>query len=438
MLDDPTIDKAGTGAERRPRAWRRWRRDRHRWTLVSSSIAAPLLVAACGDGSSGDSSLIVRDSAGIEIVESVAAASTSGAPWRVSTAPILEIGAADGPDPYQLDRVSGVVRLSDGRIAVADGGSRRIRYYDESGRHIVDAGGSGGGPGEFEALSSVVLMPGDSVGGWDPGAKRLSIFDVDGQFGRAVTFDRVAGFSASLQGVFADGSVVISPGQDVQALMGLEPGEYRRTVVYLRFAGDGALVDTVAAAQGPEMVAYREGASFGNRPVLFGRDHHVTLAGDRFYAGDSDAFEIGVSASDGAPLRLIRRPGDPRPVTRAELEEAVRRAAEGQARSRRMLAERTGGELPEPDLADFAHRETYPAFNQLLVDTEDNLWVQAYPPPGTERREWSVFDPDGRWLGTLQTPEGLEIYQIGSDYLLGRWQDELDVHYVRMYRLTKS
>jgi hypothetical protein len=48
-----------------------------------------------------------------------------------------------------------------------------------------------------------------------------------------------------------------------------------------------------------------------------------------------------------------------------------------------------------------------------------------------------VFDRDGRYLGTVETPAGFYVHQIGADFVLGRWLDELDVEYVSMHRLEK-
>jgi hypothetical protein len=49
-----------------------------------------------------------------------------------------------------------------------------------------------------------------------------------------------------------------------------------------------------------------------------------------------------------------------------------------------------------------------------------------------------VFDPEGVWLGTVEVPPGLRIYEIGPDYMLGRWDDELGVEHIRSYRLIKD
>ena len=47
------------------------------------------------------------------------------------------------------------------------------------------------------------------------------------------------------------------------------------------------------------------------------------------------------------------------------------------------------------------------------------------------------FDPDGRWLGTVEMPAGPRVREIGDDYVLGTATDELDVEHVRLHRLVK-
>jgi hypothetical protein len=69
-----------------------------------------------------------------------------------------------------------------------------------------------------------------------------------------------------------------------------------------------------------------------------------------------------------------------------------------------------------------------------LAEHTPAIWDGAVPPG---RRPWSVFDPTGRWLGTVEMPEGLRVTQIGPDYVVGVWQDSWDVSYVRVYRIQK-
>jgi hypothetical protein len=74
-----------------------------------------------------------------------------------------------------------------------------------------------------------------------------------------------------------------------------------------------------------------------------------------------------------------------------------------------------------------------------VLDRAGNLWVEDYVRPGDEGPpRWNVFGPDGVQLAAVSTPPGFHIYEIGTDYLLGTWKDELDVEYVRIHALLKS
>jgi len=54
-----------------------------------------------------------------------------------------------------------------------------------------------------------------------------------------------------------------------------------------------------------------------------------------------------------------------------------------------------------------------------------------------ELTHFQVFDPSGRWLGGLELPVGGQVTEIGSDYLLGIWTDDLEIQSIRMYGLNK-
>jgi len=88
--------------------------------------------------------------------------------------------------------------------------------------------------------------------------------------------------------------------------------------------------------------------------------------------------------------------------------------------------------------------EAFPAYRDLMVDSEGNLWVEAYRKPdesrlgGNDEARWTVFDPTGRMLGDMLMPEGLDIYQIGTDFVLGRWTDDLDVQHAVVYELFRD
>lgn len=93
-----------------------------------------------------------------------------------------------------------------------------------------------------------------------------------------------------------------------------------------------------------------------------------------------------------------------------------------------------------PFLESFTLAEHFPAFSTVMADAADHLWVREYDLPREERPVplWTVFDPEGRVLGFVETPEGLDILQIGEDCILGRVRDEFEVEYVEVWPLVRS
>lgn len=75
----------------------------------------------------------------------------------------------------------------------------------------------------------------------------------------------------------------------------------------------------------------------------------------------------------------------------------------------------------------------------MIADRVGHLWLEEFEPPGEDRPGalWTVLDPEGRVLGRVETPDGLEIYEIGADYLLGRTRDELRVEYVQLWSMER-
>jgi hypothetical protein len=79
-----------------------------------------------------------------------------------------------------------------------------------------------------------------------------------------------------------------------------------------------------------------------------------------------------------------------------------------------------------------------PAHGDLRVDATGAIWLADHQ-PYYERPplDWTVFDRDGHRLGRITSPAGFTIDQIGDDFVLGRWSDELEVEHVRLYSLLR-
>ena len=143
----------------------------------------------------------------------------------------------------------------------------------------------------------------------------------------------------------------------------------------------------------------------------------------------SPNFPFGIRLSHE---RIVRRDHVMRAPTAAHvegfIEQRVSRLVDEEARESR----RRGYE-PVPV------GENLPAFASVMTDALDHLWVEEFEPPGEELPGvlWSVFDPDGQILGFVETPEELEVYEIGEDYILGRVMDELEVEFIQLWTLER-
>jgi hypothetical protein len=102
--------------------------------------------------------------------------------WQLSTLPRVDIGVTEGDEPYELSSASSSLRLPDGRILVANGGTSDVREFDAEGRFLRHIGRKGAGPGEFDGPPHLELRAGGGFSAFDMSQERLSIFDSSGKF----------------------------------------------------------------------------------------------------------------------------------------------------------------------------------------------------------------------------------------------------------------
>lgn len=397
----------------------------------------PLLVvvtfAACASDTGRGSDTIVRDSAGVEIVESIRPAWNETTAWRISAEPIVQIGVEAGAEEYQLANVRGALRLDNGTIVVMNGGSAEIRYYDDSGRHIATGGGRGDGPGELgSGFVEVWPWPGDSVAVWDTRNRRLTIFDSTGETDGGQTFRLPANAFPRAVAILEDRKLF-----GMQPVLGSRPptgpiGQMvRDTLVFAAYPPDGQEPQEVARLLTREVWNYRwQGRTLpGHRLPNVSPAYAVHR--ERFYYTLGELPQNRVFTITGDLARIVRPQLHGRPVTdltvEAVIEQLMRNAPDDSDARREYRAV----------YDDAPWFEVLPAYRRLLVDRESNLWAKEYAEPGTQTSRWFVFDQRGRWQGTVQFPDRFEPQDIGSDYVLGVWRDKLDVEYVQLYDLIK-
>jgi hypothetical protein len=396
--------------------------------LRAAGVAVLPVLAACG-GDARAAGPVVRDSAGVQIVENGAPAWKQGRGWRLSAEPALDIGMLDGPPQYQFGDIAGVVRLGDGTVVVGDDQSKDLRFFDRSGRHVRTVGREGGGPGEFRSVGSLFAVE-DSlvVGDWS--SRRVSVFAPDGRLVRAIPIEgKEFTFPA---GYFRGGAVLLRAGTTFDNTS--RPGIRRDSITYLRLDPAGGPPTKLGRFPGPESWVQTNGGGIMVTSPAFGRTSRLAPVPDGFFFGSADAHEIRRYDAAGRLVRLIRRREELRPVTPADIDRYKQLLQKDVEESkepflRQMLAR---------SLADMPFPETMPAHGEIRADRAGNLWVSDFQVTTEDAGRWTVFDPQGRMLGAVATPPRFQLHDIGADYVVGVWKDELDVEHVRMFSLEKS
>ena len=88
-------------------------------------------------------------------------------------------------------------------------------------------------------------------------------------------------------------------------------------------------------------------------------------------------------------------------------------------------------------LEEMALPPSKPAYSRLMIDEAGNIWAAAYARYPAAPRTWTVFAQTGELLGEITVPHEFKVLHIGTAWILGVGRDELDVEYVRLYRLLK-
>jgi len=396
------------------------------------SMALLFWMALIGCDAAPDTpAVVVRDSAGVSIVENGEPMWADGEGITVASEPSLVIGAAAGPEEDNLTRVWDATVLPGGGIALINGGASEVQIRASDGSHIRTLGRQGSGPGEFNSPRWLAVR-GDTLMVFDPlqGLGRMTLYSLSGDLLGTETL-QVDGLNyPSPDALLPDGSYLdeVSEG----SIDWTEVGHVVYTRYPIRYARIDGAVDTLTTAPGSE--AWREFFQNGisQADVPFGRGSYTAVGADRIYLGNGVRPVIDGYSFTGQHLISIRLDVAATPVTEGERDRWIEDRLSDpyldgypdiKARNRRRFEE-----APLP-----SHM---PVHADLIVDGRDRLWARAYDPPWDDTNEWWVFDPDGRWQGTVGLPAGLAPFEIGTDYVLGLRTDAIGVEYVQLHGLT--
>jgi hypothetical protein len=353
--------------------------------------------------------------------------------WSVDARPTLVIGDALDDTSQMFSVVVGATRLPNGTILIGDYAAWSLHLYGADGKRLRVFGRKGSGPGEFSYLAQTYRC-GDSLVTWDIVGPKGSVFKLDGTFIRNFRFAGPAdglgqpyGRSAcNRNGLFVHAGWVGRPTELTPAYRGIAPFWLSKT--------DSAIGVIIGRFPGSERhTSIVDGRLRGTGPLPFGKQTEVAMADSLIYIGTAERFEILVFDLGGKQLPSIVKPSAETPpaLTKADTDAELEKRVASNAPDRRAGIEREWSTMPFP--------KSLPPYRTLRVDSEGVLWVEDYPRVQAPMTRWTLFGRGGNQIAEIRLPRDLEVYEIGRDYILGRYLDpEAGIPHVRMYRLTRG
>ena len=388
----------------------------------------PLLLGACGSGSDGagesewSGTMDTLPSGEIVVRNADDPLWTPEEAWSVVEE--LRIGEAlsEGPDLF------GAVFSFDvdawGRIFVLDHQAQEVRIFDSGGNFVRTVGGKGEGPGEFTQAGSVDLSLNGEIWVMGMSQGRVSIFDTTGTYLRGERTNTGGRMMLPYPGGFdpmGRYNVVLRP----SVMNGMA-----------RFDQSYNPIDTISLPENPVEAEYFE---------LVNEDGFTTLSAAVPFQGFmawrfsltgtvwtllTDRYELIEMTTGGEVLRRVTKEHEPIPVTDEEREQAIENLEWFTSQ---------GGQI---DRSKFPRSK--PSTASFFIDDAGNLWVEqqvAASDSDNAGRLFDLFDPEGRYLGTLRLPFSLAWSRpepiVREGILYGVTSDEVGVQYVVRARIAK-
>jgi len=268
----------------------------------------------------------------------------------------LSIGEAEGREEYMFSQIRHITISEDERIFVLDSKEDHIKAFDKEGKYLKTIGTPGQGPGELDRPSSICISQSELV--VLEGARRFSVFSLEGEFLRHISTKETWALRASMDSV---GNIVLTEG-----VMDPEYFHYMAKKVDVNMN----LLYEIAKTPAPD-------ARTGVNPFMPFAYWQID-EDDNIVFGYPKDYEIQILNPEGTIIKKIKREYDPVEVTEQEEKEQSE---------------------DSPPQIKYIFPKYHSAYYRFFLDDEGRIFVQTWEKiEGEEIYYHDIFDSDGKYV----------------------------------------
>jgi hypothetical protein len=372
----------------------------------------------------------------------------------------LAVGVADGDPNFMIGAINDIVVAGNGTMYVLDRSVPVIRAYDAAGKFVKNIGRRGRGPGEFQYAAGMAIGRNGNLLVWDPGNARINVYTAAGDV--VTSWSTLSGSSTSSgrRLVMTDTSGTTYVHTFIWGRRPTGDGPALPSRGWMRFAPDGKLRDTVYAPAGPTeatLMAQRGGGTVTSTVPFAPAYYSAVSPLGYFVTGFASRMAVELHEL-GKPIVSIRREFRPAPVSNRERDSA-----------RSAITERMQRTDPAWSWNSSEIPRTKFVYSNLFVASDGRIWVELAKGPrfedpndpnpgggvtmgGSRGRgpgrgsTWAcpangwilydVYEPSGRYVGQVKTPERVEAIAMRGDQVWAAACTEDDVPQVVRYRIA--
>ena len=330
----------------------------------------------------------------------------------------LRIGDEAAMDTVYFDNIDDVEVDTQGNILVSDNAYPGFRIFSPDGALTHEIGSEGEAPGEFQYHPLLTVGAKDSVFAFDGDNGRLTVYSPgDYRLTRMVNLaahvpDHVSAYDVLAvlpEGLFVEFDYYtdeVTPDEN----------DWPVEIKFLNHSG-GVLRDSIVLIPSYQLTLI-SGRTV--HPRLWGRESFIISSSDGLvHAGWNETIQVRTASLNGIVGEFVI-PHSPIPLTLDEINERISRyPTEWQVQFR--------ADMPD----------TKPAFNAMVLDDEDRLWMQLSWPADSIKTDWLVIESStGDVVAKTSLPVTAKIMKIRQGKAYGVVDDGQDV--VTVWEISSS